>query len=104
MPRGVACQIDIGLARVRPAAPAVPLVEENKAIGNWIKEPAVPAGAAGTGATVEDQRRPAARVAERLPVDEVAVGSIKHPMFIRLDVWVKVCEVSCHVVPRRRSV
>ena len=37
------------------------------------------------GPAVHDERRLAVRVAARLPVDEVAVADVEHPVVVRLD-------------------
>jgi hypothetical protein len=73
----VLTQVDVGLARVRRAPAAVPLVEEHDAIALEVEHLGVPNGAARTRAAMEHDRRLAFRVAPRLPPDEVAMFDIQ---------------------------
>ena len=72
-------------ARVRPAAAAAALVEQDDAIARGIEEPARARVAAGAGAAVQEDRRLAVGIAAFLPVDLVAVADDQMPLAARLD-------------------
>src|SRR5205809_6674574 len=75
--RRVGRQVDVGLARVRRAATAVALIEENDEVLRRIEERPVPRCTPGAGASVEDERGLADRDAIRLEGDEVAVPDVQ---------------------------
>jgi hypothetical protein len=86
----VAGQIDVGLACVRRAPSAAALIEQHDAIRDRIEQPAVPPRASRPRATVDHNRRLAARVAARLPVHSVAVTDLQHSVLVWLDLWMHI--------------
>ena len=77
--------VDGGVARVREAAAAATLVEQDDPVSLGVEVAAASGAAARAGAAVHDERRLAGRVAARLPVDEVAVADVEQPVVVRLD-------------------
>ena len=77
--------VDRGVARVREAAAAATLVEQDDAVSLRVEVAAASRAAAGAGPTVHDEGRLPGRVATRLPVDEVVVAHVEQPLVVRLD-------------------
>lgn len=85
MAGGVVAQVGGGVARVRGAASAVALVEEDDAVALGVEEPPGARAAAGARTAVDDERGLALGIAADLPVDEVAVADVEHAVVVRLD-------------------
>ena len=81
----VTAEVDTGIVGKRPATPAHTLVEQDDPVASWVKSAAVTRGAARAGASVDNQRRFAGRVAAGLPVHEVRIPHVQHPRLVRLD-------------------
>jgi hypothetical protein len=73
------------VARVRRAATAAALVEEDRPVAGGVERATLVLRAAGSRPAVHDERRLAVRVAARLPVHEVAVAHVEHPVVVGLD-------------------
>jgi hypothetical protein len=71
--------------RMRPAAAAAALVEEDDAIACGIEEPARACVAAGARATVQENRRLARGIAAFLPIELVTVADRQMTLAARLD-------------------
>jgi hypothetical protein len=74
-----------GVARVRPAAAAVALVEQDDPVPLRVESRARAGREPAAGAAVHAEDGQAIRVAAGLPVDEVAVTGVEHPGLVRLD-------------------
>src|SRR5512132_1041560 len=83
--RRVARQVDVGLARVRGASAAVPLVEQDRPVDLRVEQPTLPRRAARPRTAVQDDSRPPVRVAAHLPVQEVALADVEHAVVVGLD-------------------
>jgi hypothetical protein len=75
--------------RMRPAAAAAALVEEDDAIACGIEKPPRTRIAAGAWAAVQENRRLARGIAAFFPVDLVAVADGQMPVAARLDGWIE---------------
>ena len=85
VPGGIAREVGVRRARVRLAASATALVEEDYAVGLRVEEPPLPRRTARPGAAVQDDGRLALRIPARLPVHEVAVAHVEQAVLVRLD-------------------
>jgi hypothetical protein len=83
--RRVARQIDLGLARVRAAPAAVPLVEQNRPVDLRVEQSTLPRRAARPRTAVQDDSGSPVRVATNLPVHEVALADVEHAVVVGLD-------------------
>jgi hypothetical protein len=83
--RGVGGQVGGRVARVRAAAAAVALVEQDDPVALRVERAPLAVAAPRAGAAVHDERGLAFRVAADLPVDEVAVADVEQAVVVRLD-------------------
>ena len=97
----LARQVGGGVAGVRGAAPAAPLVEQDDAVARRVEVAAEAGGAAGPGPAVHDERGLAVGVAAGLPVDAVAVADVEHALRVRLDLRIQVAHAASLAIPRK---
>ena len=89
MVRGVAAQIRGRVGGVRGAASAAALVEEDDPVSVGVEPPPYDRAAARPRPAVHDERGLATGVAADLPVHEMAVADIEHPLLVRLDLRIQ---------------
>src|SRR5712692_9367973 len=87
---GVALEARIEGTGVWPAPPTVALIEEHKAVGAGIKQPAVPGSTSRTRAAMQDDGWLAMWIATGLPVDKIAVIHLQEALLVRLDLRIQI--------------
>ena len=91
VPRGVALQVGVESTRVGSASPAASLIEQHHAVDSRVEQATLPVRAPGTGPTVYDHGRLAARIAAGIPVHVVPVADGQPALLRRLDRRIERC-------------
>src|SRR5206468_363771 len=86
--RRVGRKVGRGIAGVWCAPPRVALVEQNDPISGGIEVPAEPGRATRSGPAVENDGWLPLWISADLPVDELAIPHVEHPVLVRLDLRV----------------